>query len=255
MGIKPLKTLQHALVLLEHFTPTHPKRSLAELHKLTGLPKTNIYRVLHTLELTGYVAKEPETSRYHLAMRLFELGSRALLNLDVRELGHRYLRQLHELTGETVMLSVLDDTDVVHIDVISSQDTLRAVSYVGARWPAHATASGLAMLAFSPAEVVDAVIARGLPQVTEHTITDAAALRRVLAESRARGYATNRGGRRAEIMGFGAAILGRKGEVAAGLALSVPVTYVDEARADELAQAVVAVAAAFSRALGYQPCQ
>ncbi|HEX7128198.1 MAG TPA: IclR family transcriptional regulator [Thermodesulfobacteriota bacterium] len=252
-GPKSLKTVGEAMTLLEQFTVERPRLNIPALQKLMGLPKTNVYRLLSTLESLGYLEKDRASGYYHLSLRLYEIGSRSLVNFNLRDLGRRYLQQLNERTEETVILSVLDKGDVVHIDVLPGRKRLSATSHVGARLPAHATASGLALLAFSSPEVVDGVIGRGLAPVTERTITSPAALRGVLGEVRRAGVSSNYGGRLREVFGVGAPVIGRSGFAEAALAIAVPLPYIgpgDEAR---LKRAVAEVAGEFSKALGYVP--
>ena len=58
--------------------------------------------------------------------------------------------------------------------------------------PAHAAASGKALLAFSSPGVIDRVIAAGLPAFTSHTITSPDVLRRKLSVIRLTQVATSR---------------------------------------------------------------
>ncbi|HEX7126083.1 MAG TPA: IclR family transcriptional regulator [Thermodesulfobacteriota bacterium] len=249
--MKPLKTVGEAMLLLEQFTVDRPRLNIPTLQKLMGLPKTNVYRLLFTLESLGYLEKDTATGEYQLSLRLFEVGSRSLVTANLRSLGRRYVQRLHELTGETVLLSVLDRTEVVHIDVIESRKRLSATSHVGARLPAHATASGLALLAFSDRAIVERVIGVGLAAVTGRTITSPAALRSELQRVRRDGVATNYGGRLREVFGIAAPVLDRSSSASAALAVAVPLPYADDERVVDLKKHVLDVAADFSRALGY----
>jgi DNA-binding IclR family transcriptional regulator len=93
---------------------------------------------------------------------------------------------------------------------------------VGARVPAHATAVGLALLAHHP-ELLEAVLEAGLPPWTARTISDAAGLRRQLAEVRRRGYAVNVGGWRETTAGVAAPVLLPSGDAVASIGISGPV--------------------------------
>jgi IclR family KDG regulon transcriptional repressor len=251
MGVKPLKTLQLAFQLLECFTAENPKHTLAELTKLMKLPKTNVFRFLATLTALSYIEKDPASGQYYLSMRLFDLGSRALSNRDIRELGHRYLKELYEKTRQTVVLSVLEQTQVLHIDVIHSQEFMRASPYIGQRYPAHATAAGLAMLAFSPTSSIDTYLASDLNSLTPDTMTEADQVRAELHLIRDRGYAVNRGGGRTEILGIGTPLLGGSGLAEAALAIALPMASVDDKQLNDLITAILDVSRRFSRSLGY----
>ena len=61
----------------------------------------------------------------------------------------------------------------------------------GASLPAHATAVGKVLLAFSPTRITDRLIAKGLPEFTRNTITAPDRLRHNLASIRRMGMAVS----------------------------------------------------------------
>jgi DNA-binding IclR family transcriptional regulator len=93
------------------------------------------------------------------------------------------LDDLAAATRSRARLGVLHDLEVAYIE---KQPGYRPVSAFcrSATLPAHPTALGRAMLAFCPADTVDAVIARGLRPYTQHTITSPDRLRQALAVTR-----------------------------------------------------------------------
>lgn len=64
---------------------------------------------------------------------------------------------------------------------VDTDRPVRLATQVGRRLPAHASAAGKVLLAFSPDAVVERVITSGMPALTETTVTDPAVLRRQLA--------------------------------------------------------------------------
>ena len=129
--------------------------SLAELALQLALPKTSLHRLLRTLEGGGYLthagglyAPGPES------LRLANVLGRASQLADFPACARPLLEGLAAETGETVMLSVLSEagTETIYVDVIESEAALRFTLRVGNRRPLFSTASGKAMLAFSPAE-------------------------------------------------------------------------------------------------------
>ena len=82
---------------------------VTELSRNLGFPKSSVHSILETLASEGLVEKVPETSKYHLGLKLIELGNRAQLNLDICKISHPYLKNLNKLTDETVHLTVLDN--------------------------------------------------------------------------------------------------------------------------------------------------
>jgi len=86
-------------------------------------------------------------------------------------------------------LEYLDGTDVVYVEILRSQDAPPLPSRIGGRLPAHATAVGKAILAFSGSDVIDRVLHAELLRLAERTVTAANLLQRNLKLVRANGIA------------------------------------------------------------------
>src|SRR5258705_9643110 len=122
--------------------------------------------------------KNPDTGRYRLGLRLYELGSRAIDGLDLRGRARPYLDRLQDEFGETVFFCILDEGQVFYVEKVESQRSVRTACTVGSRAPAYCTAVGKAMLAELSDKEVDDVIRRwGLKPITKNTIRTATALK------------------------------------------------------------------------------
>jgi DNA-binding IclR family transcriptional regulator len=85
--------------------------------------------------------------------------------------------------------------------------------------PAHATALGKALLAFSTPDVVDKVIGQGLTRYTAATITTACQLVHSLTTTRRRGLAFERGELAKGYLAAATPIFGPRGEIVGALAV------------------------------------
>src|SRR5260370_26994782 len=113
------------------------------------------------------VGKTPDTGRYRLGLRLYELGSRAIDGLDLRGRARPYLERLQAEFGETVFLCILDQGQVFYVEKVESQQSVRTACTVGSRAPAYCTAGGKAMVAELPVgEASKIVRRRGVKPVT-----------------------------------------------------------------------------------------
>ena len=159
---------------------------LADLARDLSLPKSSALRILATMCQIGVVRRDESTGNYQPGTRLLDYA-KAPLNFDmdlVREF-YRVAEPMHAELNETIQLAVLSATDVMFIARIDSTKVVRLVTQIGRRLPAHATAVGKAILAFSDAADVDRIIAAGLPRLTANTITDPVALRAELDQATA----------------------------------------------------------------------
>ena len=88
--------------------------------------------------------------------------------------------------------------------------------------PAHATALGKALLAFSSAEILDRVIVNGLTGFTPNTLTDPDRLRQCLASIRLTRVAVSRWEFKPGHSGVAVPVFGSGGMAVAALGLTVP---------------------------------
>ena len=78
------QTVQKALNLLEALVRSNQPRRLTELSRQLGLTKPNVYRLLSTLTILGYVKKDPNTSLYSPTLKLWEMGSMLVRDIDLQ---------------------------------------------------------------------------------------------------------------------------------------------------------------------------
>jgi DNA-binding IclR family transcriptional regulator len=223
----------------------------AELAARLGLHKSTIHRLLVVLERQRYIRKTSK-GKYSLGMKLFELGSRAVAQLELGEHAAPFLRRLVDETGETTHICVLSGTEMMSVANVEGQWTLRTTSTVGRRTKTHCTAVGKALIAFLPERELSELIARlPLTRHTHRTIITPAALRTELAHVRRRGFAVDDEEIEEGLRCIGSPIRNYTGEVIASLSIAGPVFRIRKSRVPELARAVMAVAEALSADLGY----
>jgi IclR family KDG regulon transcriptional repressor len=140
-----IQTVSNALRLLEIFSE-HDELGVSELSRRLGLHKNNIFRLLATLEQSGYIEQSNSTERYRLGAACLELGHAYSRSRSLMRRARPILEDLCETTGETVHLAVLKDFEVVHLDAEQSRQMLLTGTRLGHRLPVHATALGKVLL-------------------------------------------------------------------------------------------------------------
>ncbi len=197
--------------------------------------------------------QEGERDLYRLGLKLLELGSVVLANMEVHREALPFIEELVRETGETVHLGVFDGTQVVSIEKMDSPHGLASNITIGKGAPAYCTGVGKALLAFQPEAVVDHVCRLGLVAYTPQTITDPAKLRKELAQVRAQGYAVDNTEHQPDVRCVAAPIRNYTGNVIASLSVSGPATRIPKERIPALAARVREVARQLSLRLGYSP--
>ena len=163
---------------------------VSELARHANLPKSSISRIAGELVEQGLLDREGDT--FYLGARLFEFGQTVERPRRLRHFAYPVMAGLRDLTSQSVQLAVLDGTDVVFLAIARSEPAIRPHARIGGRLPAHATAVGKAIMAFSPSELVEEVVQGGLAPRTPHTITASDSLVRELLQIRGAGVATER---------------------------------------------------------------
>jgi DNA-binding IclR family transcriptional regulator len=156
--------------------------SLTEIARLAGLPVSTAHRLAGELTSCGVLERTNEGG-YRVGQPLRAIGGRVGSVPSLRERARRVMEDLSAAAQTTVRLGVLDDAEVAFVE--KGPDHRPVSAFCGAAtMPAHATALGKALLAYSPPGTVDRLIARGLRRYTPYTLTAPDRLRRALAITR-----------------------------------------------------------------------
>ncbi|KTR75244.1 IclR family transcriptional regulator [Microbacterium oxydans] len=201
------------------------------------LPRSTVYHLLSTLAAHGFVLHLREDRRWGLGTSAFELAGGYARQQPLARLGRPLVAALSDRLGESAHLAVMSGGDVLYIVEERAPRRPALVTDVGVRLPAHLTASGRAMLAALPREQVRALYpdVSAFPDRTGVGPRTPSALREVLREVRARGYATEDSEVADGLRSVGAAVRDRTGWPVAAVAVTWAGDAVTEA---ELADAV-----------------
>lgn len=248
-----LSSVSNAMRLIKVFSDEDYEIGISDLAKRLGLAKSTTHRLATTLVEEGMLEQNASEGKYRLGLVLFELGSLVRRKMDVSAEARPMLKTLADKTGETVHLAILDHQSVLYINRIESRRAIRTGFGLGTRAPLHCTALGKALLAFQPREIIEEVIASGLPARTPGTLSDPKAFRAELAAIRARGYAIEDEEIEMGLRGIAAAIRNYSGNVVAAIGISGPAHRMSRKVLLTYARDLVEATEAVSQRLGYQP--
>ena len=226
---------------------------VTRISRLLGLPKSSAHDLLSTLHAEGLVDKDADRNLYRLGLKLFELGSMARANLELRRIAAPYLKTLNQSLDETVHLTILDGYEVLYIECFESTKQLRTYSVIGVRAPLHCTAVGKAILAFLGRDKMGEIIkAMGLPRFTENTITAPEALEAEMARIRQVGFAVDDAEHELGVRCVGAPIRDHEGIVVASMSVSGPSQRMTPDRDAVIGGLAIETTRQVSRRLGYR---
>lgn len=163
---------------------------LQKLANRTGLAKSTAHRLVGSLIDLGYAAQDSITGHYRLTLKMFELASGVVNDMDVVNIAKPHIDRLARETGETVHLVIRDRADIVYL-YKAEAGIQRMASRVGMRNHLYCTGVGKAILATLPYDEVEHIWEESgsHPALTQHTITTLSSLTEQLRMVRACGYA------------------------------------------------------------------
>jgi len=248
-----VRSVERAVQILSVLGEAGQALSLTELAVRAELPQATTLRLLRTLANAGLVKRDNATSRYFLGPTILVLAFDLLKGMELRQAALPHMTALRDVTEETVILAILDEVDVVQVERVESQQTLRTATSVGKRIPAHCTSLGKILLAYADPHTVDEVLqSHPLTSYTPKTITDPDQVRSQLSEVRRSGIALGDREYHEHIRGISAPIFDASGTAVGAICLSGPVHRLTVSRIRSLEQEVKKAAEAISRELGWR---
>lgn len=217
------KVVGKALDVLEILKRSGAPLSLNELTLQVGLAKSSVFRILHTLEIAGYLERS-EAGHYVLSLDVRPLVP-AYLRTKLMDAAVPRLRELNRRYSETVSLAILFNNHIEVVAVEESPRLIRMGNTVGRIIPPHASSLGKAITAFQPEERRQQLLrSYELHKFTENTIVDEVELKKELEQVRSRGYSTDQEESVSEGCCFGVPVLAKNDEAIAAMSVSIPKT-------------------------------
>lgn len=215
--------MDKALKILELFNVRGKELTVTEINNLLTLNKASTFRIIKNLEDAGYLEKDPDTLKYRLGLRIYYLGSLAEPNATIRKIARPFLEILNEQCGETVHLAVLHQGEALYLDKIEGKKTIRVITRIGTKLPAHCSGVGKTLLSALTEETLEKIIReKGLPRFTANTITDPNALKAELEQIQKRGYAIDNEEIEEGLKCAAAPLHDSDGKVLAAISISAP---------------------------------
>src|SRR6478752_1682907 len=144
--------LQRGLSVLELLAARDEGATLSEISAALRLSPASIFRLTGVLEESGYVLREEPSRRFRLSRKLLLLAQPQREGRSLVESCLPAMREVLQLTGETVQLCVLAEHECVMIEQLPSTHPFKYIVDLGSRPPVYCAAPGKAMLAHLPEE-------------------------------------------------------------------------------------------------------
>jgi DNA-binding IclR family transcriptional regulator len=165
-----LKTVERALDVVEYLSQVGEPVRLTDISRSVHLPKSQVHRILVTLLNRKFVQQDTSTLRYFLGINTWRVGQHASLASTILRTARPILDQIFH--KESIYLAILDDFQTFYLYIRHGSHPIQAVVPVGGYGPLHATATGMALLAFQSPEYINNYLSKPLMKFTPQTITN-----------------------------------------------------------------------------------
>jgi DNA-binding IclR family transcriptional regulator len=249
-----LQTVSNALKIFELFGKTKKELGVTEISKQLGLHKSIIFRLIKTLEARGWI-KQNENRKYFLSFRAYEIGSVVLENAGLGSNIQPFIGELAREVGESVHIGVLDGREIIYIYKVTPSNELRVEVRIGVRMPAHCTAMGKVILAYSPPKVIEECLygKERLESSTPFSITEQANFYSSLQQIKEQGFSWSFQELFHGIMCIAAPIFDMAGNVIAAVSIAQQYRELSADRKRYLEEEVTIYGKKISRSFGWLP--
>lgn len=209
-----IQSVSHAIDVLEELAKAVGEVGVTELSKRLKLHKNNVFRLLATLELRGYVEQNQETEDYRLGVKALQLGQAYLIQSNLVSKALPVISALAESVGETCNLAVLQNGMVQFPVSIESKRPVKVSPRIAVSFPAKQNAAGRLLTAQLSDGMLEEILAGNTPQD--------AAIRNQLGELRSSGQIIDRGAIEADVVSIARVVRGNSNEVIGAVEVLVP---------------------------------
>ncbi|MCW2985820.1 MAG: putative transcriptional regulator [Conexibacter sp.] len=219
-----LSTIKKIGPVLDLFTAEKAQWRMTDIARALDMPKSSAHTLVTTLAEVGLLSVGPD-GQYRLGWNLLSLSERMRAGVEFRQHALPHMQHLSRELNETVLLAVLDRSDVVYIERVEGTHPMVRLAgvRVGARLRAHVTGVGKVLLANrAPAEVRALLETSGMKPMTKRSITSISEFEKSLVTVRAQGVAFDLCEVVPDVACIAAPITDRYGTVIAGVSVSIP---------------------------------
>ena len=165
-----MATIKKALGLLEYFSNSKPEINLVEFRRLSDFNKGTVHRYLTSLRDKGFLEQNQKTKAYRLGPAIIRLAAVREQTVPMIKIVAPHVDRLAGSICELVHAGLPQPQGM---SALYSNNGVRSgtrVSFEESQiLPFHATASGVAMLAFGPPHILKTAASRPIQKFTDST--------------------------------------------------------------------------------------
>jgi DNA-binding IclR family transcriptional regulator len=182
-----LQSVERALRVVEVLVHEARPMSVREISEAIGINRTTAHRLVATLCSAGWTERAPD-GRFQLSVKFLAIGHVVNHQRHFLDEIRPELIRISQATRETVHVGVLDGFEVLHVDKIETLERMGVSSRIGTRGAVHSTSLGMAIMAAQDDETIERYIVGASTLPEPLGFTDTERFRRLVEETRGRGF-------------------------------------------------------------------
>ncbi|WP_425058720.1 HTH-type transcriptional regulator XynR [Sporomusa carbonis] len=236
-----IQALSKGLSVLECFKDID-EYGITEIGDIANLPDSSVQRIVHTLEMKGYLYQNPDNKKYRLTPKVLLICAKSGNLIRWREQARKQMIILNELCGENVNLAIRQDDMCSYIELVESKHLLRPHFTLGDFYPVYCTSLGRSLLSDLTDHEIDVLLPKVLEARTPFTLTDRRKVIEKIKEIKQTKYAIDDEEFYLGLCCIGSPIYGIGNKVIAALSVIAPKVRMDEKTIEKLIPAVITTA-------------
>ncbi len=215
--------LERAIGILELLADHPDGLNMIEIAGRLEIPNNSVYRITSTLVSHKYLMRDDHSKRFCLSRKFLALGYASIDKKNVVEMSMDVMRQLRDITRETVLLATLLNDEMIVLEQIPGSHPFKFMLDAGSRVRLHTSAPGKALLAFLPESEQTEILGRlKLARFNARTITRKSELKKALKSIHKKGYAVDCAEQLEGVHCIGAPVLNQHGYPIAAIWITGP---------------------------------
>jgi DNA-binding IclR family transcriptional regulator len=247
-----IQSVKRATDIISLFSSSQTSLGITQIAASLNLNKATVWGLVTTLEKQAFLQQDPDTLKYGVGPKMFELGMVYLGSLEINAKASRLVHGLASRTHLNARVGIWDVGSVL-ITLLALPKAEDSISHqIGPRVPAYCSGIGKAMLSYlDPAELQNYLSMTALVRHTRATIVTAKELLKDLEKTRERDYSISCEEMIPGLAALGAPIFGRTRVLAGAISISYSPTSIGTEQMEKLANELLCTAAEISQGMGY----
>lgn len=206
--------LDKGLDILELLSRATEPLTMGEIAKGLNRSKGEIFRMLVALERRGYILRNPDSDKFEIGNRLFEMAMHVPPTRNLVMTAMRHIEAVAHALDQSCHLAVLSGTEIVVLARVEAPGEMGFSVRLGYRRRIDRSTSGHVLTAFASPAAREAIFGR---LAAEYPDFDAAAFTTKLERTVARGHERGPSHSVSGITDIGAPVFGETGYAVASL--------------------------------------